>query len=150
MYFDEEIVLDVRLNTLNKYVDYFVIVESEFTHSGNKRDLKFNHKKFEKFKNKIIYKVFNKPPNNLENINDNDSEEVKGNKYIMNAIKRENGQRKHNEYNKIIEATKKEAKKIVENNKKKLEQDIESKKQKFNKEIENELIAVEKITCFVF
>ena len=86
MYFDEEVVLDVRLNALDKYVDYFVIVESEFTHSGDKRDLKFNHKKFEKFKNKIIYKVFNKPPKNLENINDNDSEEIKGNKYIINHI----------------------------------------------------------------
>ena len=31
MYFDEEIVLEVRLNTLDKFVDYFVIVESKFT-----------------------------------------------------------------------------------------------------------------------
>ena len=43
MYFDEEIVLDVRLNTLNDFVDYFIIVESKFTHRGEKRDLKFNH-----------------------------------------------------------------------------------------------------------
>ena len=50
MYFDEEIVLDVRLNTLNDFVDYFVIVESKFTHKGEKRDLKFNHEKFNKFK----------------------------------------------------------------------------------------------------
>ena len=35
MYFDEEIVLDVRLNSLNKFVDYFVIVESKFTHKGD-------------------------------------------------------------------------------------------------------------------
>ena len=28
MYFDEELILDVRLNTLNEFVDYFVIVES--------------------------------------------------------------------------------------------------------------------------
>ena len=27
MYFDEEVVVDVRLNTLNEFVDYFVIVE---------------------------------------------------------------------------------------------------------------------------
>ena len=93
MYFDEDVVLDIRMNELDKYIDYFVIIESTFTHSGDKRSLKFNHKKFEKFKDKIIYKVFDKPPKNLENINDNDSEEVKGNKYIMNAIKRENGQR---------------------------------------------------------
>ena len=93
MYFDEEVVLDLRLNTLNKYVDYFVIVESKFTHRGEQRNLKFNHKKFEKFKNKIIYKVFTNPPEGIEIINDDDSEKVRGNKYIMNAIKRENSQR---------------------------------------------------------
>ena len=58
MYFDEEVVLDIRLNTLDKYVDYFVIVESNFTHKGDKRALEFNHKKFEKFKDKIIYIVY--------------------------------------------------------------------------------------------
>ena len=93
MYFDEEVVLDLRLNILNKYVDYFVIVESKFTHRGEQRNLKFNHKKFEKFKNKIIYKVFTNPPEGIEIINDDDSEKVRGNKYIMNAIKRENSQR---------------------------------------------------------
>ncbi len=93
MYFDEEVVLDLRLNTLNKYVDYFVIVESKFTHRGEQRNLKFNHKKFGKFKNKIIYKVFTNPPEGIEIINDDDSEKVRGNKYIMNAIKRENSQR---------------------------------------------------------
>ena len=42
MYFDEETVLELRLNILDKYVDYFVVVESSFTHKGDKRDLKFN------------------------------------------------------------------------------------------------------------
>ena len=54
MYFDEEVVLDLRLNTLNEHVDYFVIVESSFNHKGEKRELKFNSKKFEKFAKKII------------------------------------------------------------------------------------------------
>ena len=49
MYFDEEIVLDLRLNTLNEYVDYFVIVESSFNHKGEKRKLKFNLNKYKKF-----------------------------------------------------------------------------------------------------
>ena len=43
MYFDEDIILDVRLNTLNNEVDYFVIVESKFTHKGEERNLKFNY-----------------------------------------------------------------------------------------------------------
>ena len=40
MYFDEDIILDLRLNILDKYVDYFVIVESIFTHKGDERNLK--------------------------------------------------------------------------------------------------------------
>ena len=95
MYFDEEVVLDVRLNTLNKFVDYFVIVESKFTHKGDPRDLKFNHKKFGKFKNKIIYIVYEQEPKGIEIVNSNDSENEKSRKYIFNAIYRENGQRNH-------------------------------------------------------
>ena len=40
MYFDEDIVLDLRLNLLNDFVDYFVIVESKFNHKGEERKLK--------------------------------------------------------------------------------------------------------------
>ena len=93
MYFDEEVVLDIRLNVLDKYVDYFVIVESKFTHKGDKRDLKFNPKKFEKFKNKIIYLIYDKEPENIYKILDEDNENEKSTKYILNAMYRENGQR---------------------------------------------------------
>ena len=90
MYFDEEVVLDLRLNTLNKFVDYFVIVESKFTHKGDKRELKFDHKKFEKFKSKIIYLVFDKEPEGLFKIKDPKNDHGS---YIMNALLRENSQR---------------------------------------------------------
>ena len=93
MYFDEEIVLDVRLNTLNDFVDYFVIVESKFTHRGEKRDLKFNHEKFKKFKNKIIYLIYDKEPTQIEIVKPEDNEMEKSGKYILNAAYRENGQR---------------------------------------------------------
>ena len=93
MYFDEEVVLDLRLNTLDRYVDYFVIVESTFTHRGDRRNLKFDHKKFEKFKDKIIYLTFNKEPDGIEAVYENDNEGEKSRKYILNAAKRENGQR---------------------------------------------------------
>ncbi len=95
MYFDEEVVLDVRLNILNKLVDYFVIVESKFTHKGDERKLKFNHKKFEKFKDKIIYLVYEEQPSKIEIINDEDNENEKSRKYIFNAAYRENGQRNY-------------------------------------------------------
>lgn len=93
MYFDEEIVLDLRLNALNDYVDHFVIVESRFNHKGDKRDLKFNIEKFQKFKNKIIYLVYDQEPKKIEKICEKDSEAMKSKKYIFNAAYRENGQR---------------------------------------------------------
>ncbi len=93
MYFDEEVVLDVRLNTLNEFVDYFVIVESIYTHKGDPRELKFNHKKFEKFKDKIIYIVDEETYPQTDEINTEDSEGEKSRKAIFNAVYRENGQR---------------------------------------------------------
>jgi len=93
MYFDEEVVVDIRLNTLNKFVDYFVIVESKFTHKGDRRELKFNHKKFEKFKDKIIYLIYDEEPRKIEKILEKDTKIEKDTKYIFNAAYRENGQR---------------------------------------------------------
>ena len=93
MYFDEEVVLNVRLNHLYNYVDYFVIVESKFTHKGEERSLKFDINKFSKFKSKILYLIVDKQPENIEQIYETDSEDKKNNKYIMNALYRENSQR---------------------------------------------------------
>ena len=93
MYFDEEVVVDVRLNTLNKFVDYFIIVESKFTHKGDKRELKFNHKKFDQFKDKIIYVIDDQIYSQTEEVKQQDTEDEKSRKYIFNAAYRENGQR---------------------------------------------------------
>ena len=57
---------------------------------------------------------------------------------------KENAEKKLNEYNKINENSKREAKKIIEDSKKKLDRDIENKRQKFNNEIEEEIKAAEK------
>ena len=93
MYFDEEILLDLRMNILDKYVDYFVIVESTFTHKGEERKLHFNYKRFEKFENKIIYLVYDEKPKDIKEILKNDIEPDISNKFIINALLRENGQR---------------------------------------------------------
>ena len=93
MYFDEEVILDLRLNILNQHVDYFVIVESSFNHKGDKRRLRFDITKFKKFENKIIYLVFDNEPKKIEKIFQSDSEDKKSIKFILNAIQRENGQR---------------------------------------------------------
>ena len=93
MFYDEEMLLDIRLNILDKFVDNFIIVESTFTHSGKKRDLVFDIKNFQKFKDKIIYHVVDKKPKGLEDVNIYDTDHIKENKIIMNAVRFENGQR---------------------------------------------------------
>ena len=55
MYFDEDLLLDLRLNILNDFVDKFIIIESNLTHTGKFKKLKFDINKFEKFKHKINY-----------------------------------------------------------------------------------------------
>lgn len=93
MYLDEDVVLDLRLNYLNNYIDKFVIVESKFTHSGEKRELNFDIKNFEKFKEKIIYLVLDHEPTDIQKINDGDDEKTKNSKYILNGMRRDFCQR---------------------------------------------------------
>ena len=95
MYFDEDTVLDVRLNYLDEYVDRFVIIEAEYNHKGEKRKPKFNIENFKKFKDKINYLLVKQNAPELQKINDLDSDDVRGGKLIMNALKRENFQRNH-------------------------------------------------------
>ena len=54
-YWDEDLLLDLRLNVLDNYVDYFVIVEGNKTWQNNPKKLRFEIDKFKKFKDKIIY-----------------------------------------------------------------------------------------------
>jgi len=54
-YWDEDLLLDLRLNILNDYVDYFVIVEGNKTWQNNPKKLNFDINKFKIFKDKIIY-----------------------------------------------------------------------------------------------
>ena len=46
MYFDEDLLLDLRLNTLNNYVKKFVITEATYTHNGAKKKLQFDINNF--------------------------------------------------------------------------------------------------------
>ena len=93
MFFDEEMLLDLRLNIMNKYVDKFIITEASYMHSGKIKKLTFDINKFSKFKDKIIYNVVDKQPDNIEIINKNDDNTTRGNKLIHNSVKRENYQR---------------------------------------------------------
>ena len=65
LYYDEDLILEARLNILNQYVDKFIICEATFTHSGRKKKLNFDIKKFSKFKDKIIYTIQDTEPNTI-------------------------------------------------------------------------------------
>ena len=54
-YWDEDLLLDLRLNILNDFIDYFVIVEGNKTWQNNFKKLRFDINKLSKFKDKIIY-----------------------------------------------------------------------------------------------
>ena len=88
MFFDEEMLLDLRLNILNSYVDKFVITEATYTHNGQPKKLLFDINKFSKFKDKIIYIVVDKQAPNIDAVKKNDSEDVVSAKTQSNAYKR--------------------------------------------------------------
>lgn len=57
IFFNELDLLELRLNILDKYVDYFVIVESAITFQGQDKEFLFekNSARFARFKSKIIH-----------------------------------------------------------------------------------------------
>ena len=89
MFFDEEMLLDLRLNIMNKYVDKFVITEATYMHSGNPKKLIFDINKYPKFKDKIIYIIVDQPPPKLISLNEDDNEDTKIKKRVSNAYSRE-------------------------------------------------------------
>lgn len=69
-FFNELDLLEIRLNTLKDSVDYFVIVESNVTHSGQFKPLYYeeNKERFKSFEDKIIHYVVMNTPNQFVNL----------------------------------------------------------------------------------
>lgn len=95
MYFDEDLLLDLRLNTLSKYVKKFVITEATYTHNGDKKKLLFDINNFKKFKDKIIYHIVDKQPSNILELKKHDTKERRGEKLILNGMARDYFQREN-------------------------------------------------------
>ena len=95
MYFDEDQILDLRLNMLNEKIDYFIIVESTFNHKGEKRKLLFDINKFQRFEKKIIYIIYDNESEKIQKFTGNEGLKENKNKHIFNAILRENAQRNY-------------------------------------------------------
>ncbi len=85
-FYSEHMMLDVRFHILDKHVEKFIVSESTFSHSGKRKKLNFDINNYKKFKDKIIYLVIDKEPENLINI-DKDPSLINSNKR-MNSIKR--------------------------------------------------------------
>ena len=56
-YFNEDHMVDLRMNILDPYVDFFVISESTKTHQGHNKKINFDIKNFPQFKDKIKFLV---------------------------------------------------------------------------------------------
>jgi beta-1,4-mannosyl-glycoprotein beta-1,4-N-acetylglucosaminyltransferase len=87
-FYNENLMLEVRFNILNKYVDKFIISEAKYSHSGEKKRLNFDIKKFPDFKKKIIYSVLENEPQNLIYENNKNSKIENKNEMRNNSIKR--------------------------------------------------------------
>ena len=88
MYFDEDLVLDLRLNILSDYVDEFIIAEATRDHTGREKKLNFDFKNFLKFKDKINYIVVDDLPTTHKSSKKNWSEHHIRDQYQRNALSR--------------------------------------------------------------
>ena len=95
MYFDEDLLLDLRLHSLDKFVKKFVITEATYTHNGTEKKLNFDINKFKKFKNKIDYIIVDNQPKNILDLSDKDTKEKRGEKLILNGMARDYFQREN-------------------------------------------------------
>jgi beta-1,4-mannosyl-glycoprotein beta-1,4-N-acetylglucosaminyltransferase len=64
-FFEENMMMDIRFNILNQYVDKFIVCESLYTHSGKKKNINFNVDDYPKFKKKIIHLILRNKPKNI-------------------------------------------------------------------------------------
>ena len=92
-FFDENMMLNLRLNILNQHVHKFIIVENAYMHSGKKKDPVFDIQNFTKFKDKIIYILVDRLPEGLYDIDKIKNVHDVGNRIIDNTLKIEHVQR---------------------------------------------------------
>ena len=88
MYFDEDLVLDIRLHTLFKEVDKFIIAEATKDHAGNPKKLNFKLENFSKFKNKIKYLVIDDLPTEVKSIKKGWHENHARDQFQRNSLKK--------------------------------------------------------------
>ena len=89
-YFEEKLMMDLRFNILDPFVDKFIVCEATFSHSGKKKEIKFDKKDFPKFEDKIVHIIISEDPvEKIHNQNKN------SNLLRQNSIKRIETQRNY-------------------------------------------------------
>jgi len=86
-YFNEDVIYGLRLEILDKYVDKFIVAESLYSHSGQRKKLNFDINKYPKFKSKIHYIVVENEPQGLIRLDGLPFDQAQGMKR-MNSLKR--------------------------------------------------------------
>ena len=87
-YFEEKLMMNLRFNILNSYVDNFIVCEARFTHSGKKKDINFKKKDFPEFEHKITHLIIDKEPIDIIKKNELNSYDLR-----FNSIARIRAQR---------------------------------------------------------
>ena len=82
-YFEEDLIMDIRFNILNRYVDKFIVCEASYSHSGNEKKINFDINKFKKFKEKIVHLIVEKEPEGIISTQNNETDVLR-----INSIKR--------------------------------------------------------------
>ncbi len=89
-FFEEKLMIDLRFNILDQFVDKFIVCEARFTHSGKEKNINFNKKDYPKFEDKIIHLVIDNDP-----IKKNNNQNVKTETLRQNSIIRIEAQRNY-------------------------------------------------------
>ena len=89
-YFEEKLMIDLRFNILDPFVDKFIVCEATFSHSGKKKEIKFDKKDFPKFEDKIVHIIINEDP-----VEKTYNQNKNSNLLRQNSIKRIEAQRNY-------------------------------------------------------
>ena len=89
-FFEEKLMIDLRFNILDPFVDKFIVCEARFTHSGKEKNINFNKKDYPKFEDKIIHLVIDNDP-----IKKNNNQNIKTETLRQNSIIRIEAQRNY-------------------------------------------------------
>ena len=89
-FFEEKLMMDLRFNVLDQFVDKFIVCEARFSHSGEEKEINFDKKDYPKFEDKIIHLILERDPVEKLNYDKRDVSTLRA-----NSIKRIEAQRNY-------------------------------------------------------